>query len=109
MLNRLPQAAHQFELSPHLAPGLFGERGLGTGTGARSKRCLEVDKPKGTTMNNEHIKGAADKAKGAVKDTVGKVTGDKQMQAEGKFDKAKGAAHQVAGDIKDAARKAQDT
>ena len=41
-------------------------------------------------MDKEHIKGAADKVKGAVKDTVGKVTGDTKMQAEGKLDKAKG-------------------
>jgi uncharacterized protein YjbJ (UPF0337 family) len=27
-------------------------------------------------MDKEHVKGAADKAKGAVKDTVGKMTGD---------------------------------
>ena len=40
-------------------------------------------------MDKEHIKGTVDKAKGAVKETVGKVTGDKQMQAEGRFDKAK--------------------
>ena len=55
-------------------------------------------------MDSEHVKGAADKVKGAVKDTAGKVTGDKKLQAEGKFDKAKGAAHNVAGDVKDAAR-----
>jgi uncharacterized protein YjbJ (UPF0337 family) len=60
------------------------------------------------TMDKEHIKGAADKAKGAVKDTVGKVTGDTKMQAEGKVDKAKGTAHNVAGDVKDAARDATD-
>jgi uncharacterized protein YjbJ (UPF0337 family) len=60
-------------------------------------------------MDKEHIKGAADKVKGAIKDTAGKVTGDKELQAEGKMDKAKGAAHQVAGDIKDAARKAQNS
>jgi uncharacterized protein YjbJ (UPF0337 family) len=53
-------------------------------------------------VDKEHVKGAADKAKGAVKDAAGKMTGDKQMQAEGKLDKAKGAAHQAAGDIKDA-------
>jgi len=53
-------------------------------------------------MDKEHIKGAADKAKGAVKDTAGKMMGDKKMQAEGKMDKAKGAARQAAGDIKDA-------
>ena len=55
-------------------------------------------------MDKEHIKGAADKAKGAVKDTVGKMTGDTKMQAEGKIDKAKGTAHNVAGDVKDATR-----
>jgi uncharacterized protein YjbJ (UPF0337 family) len=55
-------------------------------------------------MDKEHIKGAADKAKGAVKDTAGKMMGDKKMQAEGKMDKAKGAARQAAGDVKDAVR-----
>ena len=57
-------------------------------------------------MDKEHIKGAADKAKGAVKDAAGKMMGDKKMQAEGKMDKAKGAAHQAAGDVKDAVRQA---
>jgi uncharacterized protein YjbJ (UPF0337 family) len=57
-------------------------------------------------MDREHVKGAADKAKGAIKDAAGKVTGDKKMQAEGKMDKAKGAAHDMAGDLKDAARSA---
>ena len=56
-------------------------------------------------MDKEHIKGAADKAKGAVKDALGKMTGDKKMQVEGKFDKAKGAAHEALGDAKDTARK----
>jgi uncharacterized protein YjbJ (UPF0337 family) len=55
-------------------------------------------------MNNEHIKGAADKAKGAIKEVAGKVTGDQKLQGEGKVDKAKGAAHSAAGDIKDAAK-----
>jgi uncharacterized protein YjbJ (UPF0337 family) len=56
------------------------------------------------SMDREHIKGAADKAKGAIKDTAGKLTGDKELQAEGKLDKAKGEAHNIAGNIKDAAR-----
>jgi uncharacterized protein YjbJ (UPF0337 family) len=60
-------------------------------------------------MDKEHVKGAADKAKGAIKDTAGKVTGDKQMQAEGKIDKAKGAAHSAVGDAKDAVRRTQDS
>ena len=41
-------------------------------------------------MDKEHVKGAADKAKGAIKNAAGKLTGDKRMQAEGKFDKATG-------------------
>jgi uncharacterized protein YjbJ (UPF0337 family) len=57
-------------------------------------------------MDREHVKGAADKAKGAIKDAAGKVTGDKELQAEGKFDKAKGSAHTAAGDVKDALRDA---
>jgi uncharacterized protein YjbJ (UPF0337 family) len=57
-------------------------------------------------MDREHVKGAADKAKGAIKDTAGKVMGDKKLQTEGKMDKAKGSAHNLAGDVKDAVRKA---
>jgi uncharacterized protein YjbJ (UPF0337 family) len=55
-------------------------------------------------MDREHIKGAADKAKGAIKDTAGKLTGDKELQSEGKLDKAKGDAHNAVGNLKDAAR-----
>jgi uncharacterized protein YjbJ (UPF0337 family) len=55
-------------------------------------------------MDREHIKGAADKAKGAIKDTTSKLTGDKKLQTEGKLDKAKGAAHDAAGNVKDAVR-----
>jgi uncharacterized protein YjbJ (UPF0337 family) len=59
-------------------------------------------------MDREHVKGAADKAKGAIKDAAGKITGDTKLEAEGKIDKAKGSAHNIAGDVKDAVRKATD-
>jgi uncharacterized protein YjbJ (UPF0337 family) len=55
-------------------------------------------------MDREHIKGAADKAKGAIEDTAGKLTGDKELQSEGKLDKAKGDVHNAVGNVKDAAR-----
>ena len=55
-------------------------------------------------MDREHVKGTAEKAKGAIKDTAGKVTDDKKLQTEGKFRKAKGSAHNLAGDIKDAVK-----
>jgi uncharacterized protein YjbJ (UPF0337 family) len=59
-------------------------------------------------MDKEHVKGAVDKTKGAVKDAVGGLTGNAKLQVEGKLDKAKGAARQTAGDVKDAARDAID-
>jgi uncharacterized protein YjbJ (UPF0337 family) len=60
-------------------------------------------------MDKEHVKGAAQKAKGAVKDAAGSLTGNEKLRAEGKADKAAGAGRQAAGDIKDAARKAADS
>jgi len=59
-------------------------------------------------MDREHVKGTADKAEGAIKDTAGKLTGDKELQAEGKLYKAKGSAHNAAGDVEDAIRKARE-
>ena len=58
-------------------------------------------------MDKEHIKGAADKAKGAVKDAVGGLTGDAKLQTEGKMDKAKGAVRSTVGDGKDAVKDAK--
>lgn len=47
------------------------------------------------------MSGAADKAKGRVKEAVGALTGDRQLKREGKLD-------QAAGNVKDAAEKAVD-
>jgi uncharacterized protein YjbJ (UPF0337 family) len=57
-------------------------------------------------MDREHVKGFAEKTKGAIKEGAGKISGDKDIQNEGKADKAKGAAHNATGDVKDAARDA---
>ena len=59
-------------------------------------------------MDKNRISGAADKAKGAVKDAVGSATGDTKTQAEGKMDKAKGSAESAVGGAKDAVRDAAD-
>ena len=56
-------------------------------------------------MDKEHVKGAADKAKGVVKDAAGKMMDDKKLQAEGKMDKAKGTAREALGDAKDAVKR----
>ncbi len=55
-------------------------------------------------MDREHVKGAADKAKGTIKETAGKLTGDRELEFEGKLDKAKGDVHNAAGNVKDAVR-----
>ena len=55
-------------------------------------------------MDKEHVKGAADKAKGAMKDAAGKMIGDKGLQAQGEMDRTKGEAQQALGDAKDAAK-----
>jgi uncharacterized protein YjbJ (UPF0337 family) len=57
-------------------------------------------------VDKDRISGAANKAKGAVKDAVGSATGDTKTQAEGKMDKAKGSAQSAVGGAKDAARDA---
>jgi uncharacterized protein YjbJ (UPF0337 family) len=62
-----------------------------------------------STMDREHVKGAADKAKGTIKEGAGKISGDKELEQEGKTDKAKGDLHEAAGNIKDAARKTADS
>jgi uncharacterized protein YjbJ (UPF0337 family) len=64
---------------------------------------------KESLMDREHVKGAADKAKGTIKQGAGKISGDKELEHEGKADKAKGDLHEAAGNIKDAARKAADS
>jgi uncharacterized protein YjbJ (UPF0337 family) len=76
--------------------------------GVGSQVVVTCQNAKELQMDREHVKGAADKVKGAVKDFAGKVTGDTKLQTEGKIDKAKGAAHDAVGDVKDAARKATD-
>ena len=60
-------------------------------------------------MDREHVKGFAEKTKGTIKEGAGKVSGDKNLQNEGKADKVKGDVHKAAGDIKDAARNAADS
>jgi uncharacterized protein YjbJ (UPF0337 family) len=50
-----------------------------------------------------------DKAKGAVKETYGKVTGDRQTEAEGKADKVKGQVKDAAHDVKECAEDAADS
>jgi uncharacterized protein YjbJ (UPF0337 family) len=55
-------------------------------------------------VDSERIKGGVKKATGTIKDKVGQMTGDRDMEAEGKADKAEGRARSAVGHAKDAAR-----
>jgi uncharacterized protein YjbJ (UPF0337 family) len=55
-------------------------------------------------MDKDRIKGSAEQAKGAVKETAGKIFGDKKLETEGKVDKATGKVQNAVGGLKDAVR-----
>ena len=59
-------------------------------------------------MDKDRVEGALNQAKGAVKEGVGKMTGDQKMTAEGKADQVAGKAQNTVGGVKDAARDALD-
>jgi uncharacterized protein YjbJ (UPF0337 family) len=56
-------------------------------------------------MNTDQVKGAAEKASGKVKEGFGKMTGNPDTQAKGKFDQAKGQVRQNIGDAKEVLKK----
>ena len=57
-------------------------------------------------MDNDRIKGAAKEVKGAIKEAVGKVTGERTTEAEGKVGKATGTLQRNVGEAKDKLRDA---
>lgn len=57
-------------------------------------------------MDKDRMEGAGKQAKGAVKDAVGKMTGDSKMRAEGKADKVEGKVQNTVGGAKDSIRDA---
>ena len=59
-------------------------------------------------MDKDRINGAANQAKGAVKEGIGKATGDAKLRAEGAADKLKGKVQSVVGGAKDAVRDQRD-
>ena len=55
------------------------------------------------------MSGTADKVKGTVKEAVGKATGDRRLETEGKTDKVKGDVKNAAEDVKEAAKGVRDS
>lgn len=53
----------------------------------------------------DKVKGMANEAVGNIKQGVGKVTGNDELEAKGVVQEKKGEAQQVKGDVKDAVKK----
>ncbi|KGR73060.1 CsbD family protein [Streptococcus phocae subsp. salmonis] len=52
-------------------------------------------------MSEEKVNSKLEQAGGTLKEGVGKVTGDKSLETEGKVDKVVGKVKEVAADAKD--------
>jgi uncharacterized protein YjbJ (UPF0337 family) len=59
-------------------------------------------------VDKDRIKGAAEQAKGKIKEWAGKATGDTKTETEGKGEQIKGKVRNAVGGMKDAARDADD-
>ena len=55
-------------------------------------------------MNKDQVKGRVEQAKGTVKEATGKVTNDRDLQAEGQIDKTAGKVQADYGDAKEKAK-----
>jgi uncharacterized protein YjbJ (UPF0337 family) len=56
------------------------------------------------TMDRQRMEGGLKKATGTVKEKAGQITGDRDLEAEGKVDKGEGHIRSAVGKVKDAAR-----
>jgi uncharacterized protein YjbJ (UPF0337 family) len=57
-----------------------------------------------SAMDRDRVVGAAHRVKGAVKETIGKVTGDAKTETEGAAEKVAGKIQNAVGGVKDAIR-----
>lgn len=59
-------------------------------------------------MDKDRIKGVAQKIKGNIKQAIGKMTGNKDLETDGKIDSAAGNVRKAVGEAKDVVRNAVD-
>jgi uncharacterized protein YjbJ (UPF0337 family) len=56
---------------------------------------------KGQSMSKNTVEGAGKQAVGAIKEVIGKVSGNEKLQAEGAVEKAMGSAQSTVGKAQD--------
>ncbi len=54
----------------------------------------------GTTSTHDHVEGAVHQVKGAVKEKIGQLTNNPDLEAEGTAEKFSGKVEQKVGDVK---------
>jgi uncharacterized protein YjbJ (UPF0337 family) len=59
-------------------------------------------------MDKDRVEGSAKQAGGGVKETAGKVLGDKKMETEGAAKKTEGKVQNAVGGLKDKVREMAD-
>lgn len=69
-----------------------------------TEKTLTANSKRRQSMDKDRVEGAAHQMKGAVKEAVGKVTGDTETETEGAAEKAAGRVQNAVGGLKDAAR-----
>jgi len=57
-------------------------------------------------MDKDRVEGSAKQVGGAIKETVGKATGDAKLKSEGSAQKTEGKIQNAVGGVKDAVRDA---
>ena len=55
-------------------------------------------------MDKQRVEGGVKKATGTIKEKAGQMTGDRDLEAEGKTDKVEDKVRSAVGHIKDAAK-----
>ena len=55
-------------------------------------------------MDKQRMEGGVKKATGTIKEKAGEMTGNRDLEAEGKTDKAEGKVRSAVGHVKDAAK-----
>jgi uncharacterized protein YjbJ (UPF0337 family) len=54
--------------------------------------------------DKDKVRNKGEETKGKLKETTGRATGDKDLEAEGRADRTKGSAKQAGEKLKDAAK-----
>ena len=60
------------------------------------------------SAEKDRAEGTWDKTKGKVKEGAGRVTGDRDLEAEGKADQAEGSLERAKGHVKEAGKRVKE-